>query len=392
MQKIKILFVLGTLDIGGTERQFVETLRRLNRERFELRVTAFSRDGKLREDIQALNVPVTRLEFSGLTGKYHAGSYVELITFLRQLTGHIRREKPDIVQSYLFWANIYAALAARFAGVPIIITGRRELVDVSSLKPHYRWLLFLSNALAAKVLANSQKTREQCLAQERFLNARKILTIQNGIELGKYTTAALNKEKFLQQHKVREKKYVVGVLANLHACKGIDTFLKAAVAVLRTCPETLFLIIGRDAGMRHELEQLAERLQIEDSVIFTGERDDIPELLSIIDVHVSSSRTESLSNAILEGMASGRAIIATDVGGSPELIVDGRSGILIPPDNPELLSRAILQLLRHESLRHQLGKAARERAQIHFNITLMITKLEELYVETVTAQRSTKFS
>lgn len=392
MKKIKILFVLGTLEIGGTERQFIEVLRRLNRERFEPSVLSFSDDGRLREEIQALHVPLTLLDFSGLKGKYHVSSYIELGKFLRAMIQYMRREKPDIVQSYLFWANIYAAIAAKFAKIPIIITGRRELVDMSFLHWHYRWLLFFSNAIATRVLANSQRAERECITQERFLNSQKVLIIRNGIDVDKYAITASEKRALLPENGISKKRYTVGVLANLHACKGIDTFLQAAVSVLQVYPETRFLIIGRDTGMYRQLRQLAEDLQIVKSIIFTGERSDIPELLSILDVQVSSSRTESLSNAILEGMASGKAIIATSVGGSSELIVDGQNGLLIPPDKPEILAQAIIRLLHDKSLRYRLGKAARDRANANFNMNIMIRCLEELYVDLLAVYHPQKSS
>ena len=112
MDKIKIVFILGTLDIGGTERQFLEIVRRLNRNCFEPRVLAFVCHGKLRTEIEALRISFTCLGFSGLKGKFHLGSYIQLYKVIRDIIRYLKQERPHIVQSYLFWTNIYGSIAA----------------------------------------------------------------------------------------------------------------------------------------------------------------------------------------------------------------------------------------------------------------------------------------
>ena len=137
-------------------------------------------------------------------------------------------------------------------------------------------------------------------------------------------------------------------------------------------------------------EALAEELSIHSSIVFTGERNDIPELLSMFDVQVSSSYIEGLSNAILEGMAVGNPIVATEVGGNPELIVHEQTGLLVPPEDPVCLANAIIRLLSDRALRNQLGNRAQHRVATLFQIEQMLQKTEALYDSLILLCQKTK--
>ncbi len=381
MDKINIVFILGALEIGGTERQFLETIRRLDRDRFRLHVLALPCYGKLREEIEKLAIPFTCLNFSGIAGKYRVESYCQLWRLFRDMVRFFRREQPHITQSYLFWANIYGSLAAKIAGVPVIATGRREIPDNDLQSLHYRWLQNLSNYCASTIIANSQGAKSQCLTQEKYVNDRKIHVIYNGIEPNSYTFHEKNDRKKREFH-IPEDCHVIGIIARLRRYKGLRDFLAAADLVAQTHPKTTFLIIGRDdEGIQTELEMLAKDLHICDSVMFMGERDDIPQLLPMLDVQVSASWTESASNAILEGMAAGIPLVATDVGGTAELVIHEQTGLLVPPRNPERLASGILRLLEDQKLRRQLGHNARQRAATMFPMEVMIEQTEALYTQ-----------
>jgi glycosyltransferase involved in cell wall biosynthesis len=378
MGKIKIVFILGTLDIGGTEKQFIETIRRLNRDRFELRVLAFPCQGKVRTEIEALHIPFACLDFSGLKGKFRPESYLRFYRLIRDMVRYFRQEKPHIVQSYLFWANIYGCIAAKIAGVTIIITGRREFMPKRHQRFPNQWLQNLSNLWATVIIANSQTLKQQCKKQEKYITEEKIQVIYNGVDLSRYSLNS-PKRSLKKALNIPDNSYVVGMVANLRPVKGSQDFLKAGALVLRTFPHTVFLLVGRHEDMTLELITLAADLGIQDALRFTGERDDIPELLSIFDVQVSSSLEEGLSNAILEGMAMGKPIIATYVGGNPELVIHERTGLLVPPGNPDRLAEAILRILGDQALRTQLGNAGRQRIVTSFRVEEMVHQLEGLY-------------
>jgi glycosyltransferase involved in cell wall biosynthesis len=293
------------------------------------------------------------------------------------MTQYFSREKPHIVQSYLYWANIYGSLAAKIARVPVIMTGRRDTME-ECRRFSRRWLQNFSNLWVTAVVTNSQNVKDHCLHRERFLHSSKIQVIYNGIEVNRYRVDShLTEKKTVLQ--VPADAPVVGIIARLHPRKGHRDFLRAAACVLYTCPQPVFLIVGQDQGIQSELQTLAYELGISRSVIFTGDREDIPEILALLDVLVCASYIEGLSNAILEGMAAGKPVIATNVAGNPELVVHEQTGLLVPPGNPECLAAGILRLLENPGLRERFGEAGRERAAALFQMDQMIQRTEELY-------------
>jgi len=181
---------------------------------------------------------------------------------------------------------------------------------------------------------------------------------------------------------------VVGIVANLIPYKGHREFIEAASIVNKEFPDTKYLIIGRDDGIGEDLRNLARTLNIMDTLIFTGARNDIPALLALIDIQVLASHEESLSNAILEGMAAGNPLVVTDVGGNTEMVIPGETGIVVPPRNPEALANGILTLLRDREKAGKMGLAGQERVKNHFDINKMIKEMEELYIQTITKNGS----
>ena len=386
MSKIKIVFLLGAFDMGGTERQFLETIRRLDRSRFEIKVLSFRSYGSVRKKLEALHVPLTCLDFQNTRGQLHPVSYIRLFHLNWKIVRYLQQEKPHIVQSYLFWPNIHGCIAAKIAGVPVIITGRRATMAPEYMKfrdytrRHYRWLQNVTNRWVTMIVANSHIVKQHCLQREKFVTNEKVRVIYNGIDVSNYTIGNDTGLKRKELH-LPDDVAIVGVVASLHPRKGHRDFLHAAKIVLQTHPRTRFLVVGRDDGMRSQLEAFVEELGIRSSVVFTGERDDIPELLPLFDVQVSPSYIEGLSNAILEGMASGNAIVATAAGGNSELVIHEQTGLLIPTEAPKKLSEAIIRLLKNPALRTQLGTAGRQRVEQLFDMQHMIRQTEDLYLE-----------
>lgn len=378
MKKIKIIFILGTLDIGGTERQFSETVRHLNRSYFDCKVLAFHSQGKLRAELESLDIPFTSLNFSGLPGRFRVESYGQLYTFMKTMVQYLKYEQPDIVQSYLFWPNIYGSLAAKLAGVRVIITGRRNMNNVHSIL-HYRWLQNFSNLWTTTVLTNSNYVKQECLRLERYVSRQKIQVVYNGVNISQYTGHSRDETPVNTIPHQYSQRPVIGILATLHPRKRHQDFLHAAARVLTKYPQASFWLIGRDTGVYNALVRLVEELNIADSVFFAGEREDIPFLLSQIDVLVSASSREGLSNSILEGMAAAKPIVATRVGGTPELIVHEQTGLLVPPKQPQILAQAILQVLSDNTLAKRLGESARRRVVEMFSMEKMIQNVEAFY-------------
>lgn len=354
-------------------------IQRLNRDHFDPHVLAFSSQGRLRTELEAISIPLTCLDFVGLLGKFHPVTYLRLYRLLSVMIRYFHQEQPQIAQSYLGWANIYGCLAAKMAGVPVIITGRRGMGGkYHETQWHYQLIQSVSNIWATAVIANSFMVRQHCLTQEKFLNPQKVHVIHNGIAV-QAASSACRAEQIKKQLAIPVEDHIVGIIANLHRYKGHHDLLQAAAMVLSRCPNTTFVIVGRNDGIREELEHLAQHLQIMPKVIFMGERQDVPDLIAMFDIQVSASLTEGLSNAILEGMASAKPIIATAVGGTPELVVHEQTGLLVPPGNSEALAHALFRLLNDKPLRTEMGNAGRLRVATHFQIDQTVHQTEVLY-------------
>jgi glycosyltransferase involved in cell wall biosynthesis len=308
---------------------------------------------------------------------------------MRQMVRFLRQEQPQIVQSFLPWTNICGTIAAKIARVPIIITGRRANIREQHMDFRRfpdQWLQDLCNVWTTVVLANSYNVKHECLQREKYLAKEKIRVIYNGVDAARY---AITSEKAATRNAlgIPDTSMIVGIIASLHPRKGHRDFLKAASIVLHRYPKTIFLIVGQDVGIRQELEALARRLHIDDCVRFTGERDDIPEILDLLDVQVSASYVEGLSNALLEGMAAGKPIVATDVAGNSELVIHEQTGLLIPPGDPDSLARNLLRLLEDKPLRERYGNAARRRVETMFQMDHMIYQTETLYESLVAGKK-----
>jgi glycosyltransferase involved in cell wall biosynthesis len=191
---------------------------------------------------------------------------------------------------------------------------------------------------------------------------------------------------------------LVAVFARLHPVKGIEYFLDAAASLAARFPLARFLVVGegcivRDGVIvpspyRHELEDYAARLGLAERVVFTGFRRDVPELLREVAVSVLPCiSNEGLSNSVLESMAAGAPVVATTVGGNPEIVEDGRTGLLVPPADSGALAGAIARLLEDRELAERLGRAARQRVADHFSVEQMVRRTERLYVDLLGRKR-----
>jgi glycosyltransferase involved in cell wall biosynthesis len=174
------------------------------------------------------------------------------------------------------------------------------------------------------------------------------------------------------------------VVCRLNKKKGIEYFLRAAAVVAAQFPKARFLIVGSscfDPNYQAELERLAGELDLSDRVIFTGERNDIPALLREIDLSVLPSLSEGLSNSLLEAMASAVPVIATNVGGNPEVVQDGRTGLLVPARDAAALAQAMIQILQSPDLARRFGEAGYEKVKSDFSLAATVRRTQELYME-----------
>jgi glycosyltransferase involved in cell wall biosynthesis len=318
-----------------------------------------------------------------------AGIEVEIIkkgisrmTVIPQLAKYMRVRKIDILHVFMFPAGFWGRLAAKLAGVPLVIYSERGGGYYENI--HTMWIDRCLAPLTSKIVCNTYAGVQ--IEQQLGIASNRIMCIYNGIDLSKFETVfdTIQKRKEIG---LPNQAQVVGIIANLHYhYKGHSYFLKSAKLIVQKMPDVRFLIIG-DGGLKKQLMDLSSNLGVSKNVMFLGFRSDIPELLSVMDVLVLASLREGFSNAILEAMAAMKPVVATNVGGNPEVIIDGVTGLIVPPKDPHSMAQAILNLLQNEDLAQQMGEAGRRRVENHFTIDVITQKYIQLYDSLLATQK-----
>ena len=371
--RVRLVNVVATLMCGGTEGQMMTLCRSLDAKRFDLEFACLRRVGPFVKDIDDRGLPLTEYRFSSFRS----------VTALSQQTKfarYVSRHGVDIVHSYSFYGNVFAIPPARLAGTPVVIASIRDLGLY--LTPLQRRVQRYACHFADCVVVNAEAVKTW-LVSEGY-DASRIVVIRNGVDLTRFSGPA-QPDRIRQEFGLPAGAPIVAVASRLSRMKGLEQYLEAAAVVARRTTDARFLIIGEpppfDLGYLDELKILADRLGIGDRVIFTGLRSDVPTLLAGVDVAVMPSLNEALSNALLESMAAGAAVVATRVGGTPEALVDGENGLLVPPDDVAALSGAVTRLLDAPELAARLGRAARQSIADRFSVERMVETTESLYCD-----------
>lgn len=365
-RRIRVLNMLTSFQIGGTERQVANIALGIDAAKFDLHLGCLRNFGELRQELEKLPIPRPVFNIGRL---YTFKTVVEAFRLAR----YIRQNRIEIVHSYGFYTNVFAIPAARMAGTPIIVASIRDRGDI--LTPAQRWIQQRICRMADYVLVNAEAIRETLI--EQGWRADNILLIRNGIVMSRYGRTEKG-EAIRRELGLAPNAPLVGVFSRLNRMKGVEYFLDAVAILKDTFPEARFLIVG-DGGGRKELEEHSALLNLQDRVIFTGFRTDVPDLLCESAVSVLPSLSEGLSNSLLESMASGIPVVATRVGGNPEIVEHESSGLLVPVKDASALADAIGALLANPSRAAQLGEAGQRRVQEMFSIERSIHEVEGLY-------------
>jgi glycosyltransferase involved in cell wall biosynthesis len=361
---IKVCYIIGQLTKGGAEKQLFGLVRGINREKFDPTVISLSRGGYWSEEIRKAGVPVFELERKK---NFEFKRLIDLIRLLRSL-------RPHVVHTYLFSANSYGRLAALVSGVPVIIASERNCPEIGKDKTRYQMLIDRLLARFSQAIICNSQAASRTLTGIYSYDMNKVFAVHNGID------CAGLPESGPPAAGSKEKVPVVGTIGRLCAQKNHSLFLLVAKEVLSLCKtEIKFLIVG-EGKLRRDLEEQARRLGIDGDVIFAGERHDIREILQGMDVFVMTSLYEGLSNAIMEAMMAGLPVVATDVGGNGELVVDGETGFLCPCKDAKLLAQKIAGLLSDETTVKRLGENGRSKIINEFRIETMVKSTEDIYL------------
>ncbi|HEX7472891.1 MAG TPA: glycosyltransferase [Candidatus Limnocylindrales bacterium] len=372
--RVRVLEILATGTNGGAQEHLYGLLGRMDRERYDVSVVALSHGSATRK-LARLGVPVLVID------EPDDDLAVEL------LAEHLAVLAPEVVHQHMYRAEIVGTRAVRRLaerGYPrpyIVSTVHSSRVRsgedreaLRDLTPSMDRLVAVSRAIVAKI------------AEERGGLAQ-VSLVYNGVDLERYD----HQEPCCTLHEeygMEPGAQIVGVVARLEPEKGHPTLLEAWPAVLRACPNAHLLIVG-EGSRRDALEAQARELRIAHRVVFTGRRDDMPAVTAALDVAVLPSYREAQGLTILEAMALSRPVVASNVGGIPEMVEDGVTGLLVPPHDAPALATAISRLLSDHPFADTLARAGHDLVHDRFCIQLMVNAIETIYDDGARAVRST---
>jgi len=372
----KVFYLVDSLNVGGTESQAVELARRISAAGYSVTLGCLRAQGPLLDRLRGSAVEVR--EFHPAGGIDTPGGLYQLL----RLSWFLRRNSFDIVHTHDLWSNLLGVPAARLAGVPAIVSSRRDLAHFDWYQGKRRiWLRRIQN-LSGAVLANATPIRDGLIAEDGFA-PEKVRVIHNGVDVEKFRLGRDHRERLFPG--LGDSSLVV-LVGNMHSdVKGHPWLIAAAPAVIREFPSTRFLLVG-DGEQRHNFEQQAADLGLAQNFLFLGRRSDIPEILASCDIALLPSRAEGLPNAVLEYMAAGLPTVVSRVGGNTELIEDGETGLVVPPEDSPALSEALLTLLRQPVLVQKMGQRARAFAAENFSFERLVREIDALYSELLCAR------
>jgi len=290
--------------------------------------------------------------------------------------GLLRSERVEIVHTFFPASDLWGGIIARLSGCPILVSSRRDMGILRSRKHHLPYRL--ANRLFDQVQAVSDKVREFCVSEDH-ISPDKVVTVYNGIDLDTIDTASPCKSLSLGSGGDTP---VIATVANIRFIKGIDILVRAAALVVKQVPNAKFVVIGgalQERDYAEEVRAAVSRLGLEQNVRFLGTRTDVCALLKQSDVFCLPSRSEGMSNALLEAMACRLPCVATDVGGNSEVIIEGRTGFLVPSENPHALAARIVSSLRDRERAKCMGEEGRRIVELKFTVQHMVERLSCLY-------------
>jgi glycosyltransferase involved in cell wall biosynthesis len=371
--RLRVAFCIDSLHIGGTELNAVRLAERLDRSRFDLRVVCLRLEGPLVERCQAaglqLNVftpgPLirTRAAWQGL-----------------RLRSYLRHHRIQVFHAHDVYSNVFGCPWARLAGAKVIASRRWLGTRLSGRAG--RAASRLAYRLAHVALANSTRVADY-LSREDRVPRRRIAVVPNFVDEDTFTPLSpAHRQALRDEFRLTEGSVAIGIVANLRPVKDHATLIRAFASLAPRWPRVRLILVG-DGESRAELERLAAALGVGAQVVFAGMRSNHPNLNHLFDLSVLCSTSEGLPNSILEAMAAGRPVVATDVGAVADAVVDGQTGLLVPPSDPGRLAAALEDLLADPARARRLGVAGQRRARAVYSPEVALRALEDVYVDLV---------
>lgn len=367
-KKIKICYLITGLNTGGAEMMLYRLLKQLDKTRYSIIVVSIIPLGKIADKIKKLGIDVISMD---MTSKLDVSAIFRLVRFLKDY-------KPTILHSYLFHANLLGRIAGKIAGVPIIISSIRNTIFGGQIRElALRYTDFLSDATT--IICETAAKR---MISRKVVPKEKLHVIYNGIDPKMYENFSEDdRQKMRMEFNIPDTATLLISVGRLQKQKGYPYLIQSAVELKNRGYNFVWLIAG-EGELRFQLEQMVKNYGLEDTIRFLGLREDVPKLMFASDIFVLTSLWEGLPGVVLEAMAVGLPVVATDVGGTPELVEDGTNGFLIPPGNPMKMADAIEKLINMSGeARRKIGSMGKEIVKEKFTVETMARKHEGLYVK-----------
>jgi glycosyltransferase involved in cell wall biosynthesis len=369
--KKNILQLVGSFHSGGSERQAAQLIRLLREDKtHRIYVACLNGEGVLRAGVERLGF--TEIPEFRLSSFYDAN----MARQLSRCRKFLRETRIDIIQTHDFYTNVFGMIAGRMANVPARIAAKRETGTKTSAQ---RFVERRAYAFAQKIVANAAAVKNHLV--KTGVPAEKVEVVYNGLDLAKFDFENARRAEILKSFNLPadENLKFVTIVANFRSgVKNHPMFLRAARRVKENFPGARFLLAG-EGELLGEMKKLAKDLGLENESFFIDNCGDVPRLLFASDICVLSSRTEGFSNSILEYMAAGKPVVATDVGGASEAIQEGENGFLVASDDDAAMANRLLELLRDAEKAKTFGARGRAIAERKFSTAAQLRKILDLY-------------
>jgi len=387
MEKIKIIHVITRFDKGGSAENTFLTVKGLDKSKYEVilvrglshesqmgaaesKAVAQSLDEAQRKGVRIKALPTLIRKIQPLSD---FDAFIDLIKIFRE-------EKPHIVHTHTSKAGILGRWAAFLTGVPIIIHTPHGHVFWGYFNKYVTLIYVLLERLTARITDRIITLTEQEKRDHlRYQVAReyKFSVIHSGVELNRFYTTKLTTPEIKAKLGIPREAFIVGTVGRLTHIKGHRYLLEAAAKIHRARSDMIFIILG-DGELMHDLKMLADISDIKEKVLFLGWRSDVAEIISIFDIFVLPSLNEGMGKVLVEAMALGKPIIASDVGGIPDLVTHDKNGLLVPPADSQSIAMSIETLYRDPSKRVKMGESGKIIAESYSAVS-MIQKIDRLY-------------
>jgi len=365
MSSVHVLHLIDGLNVGGAEVLLCDLAIGLVQRGYRISI-GYCTPGPLVDYLASHDLSLTHMPY-----KTRADP-----SLLFKMLHLIHSDPPQIVHTHLFKSDFYGRLAARIAGVPVVVSTLHN-ADIWARYWPLGTLYGVTAHFVDRLIAVSEDVGKYHIAKSG-ISAGKLTVIENGVDVRRFDGMQAAGNKVREEFGINQEAIVFGIIGRLKPQKDHVTFLKAAAQILREVPAARFLIVG-DGPLRVELETLAKRLGLFPALVFTGLRNDIPAVMAALDVLVFSSRWEGLPVTLLEGMAAGKPVVATAIDGINGVALPDLTALLVAPDDPSGLALACIKLSTRPDLRLRMGMAGYERVLSHYSLERMINQTAGLY-------------